>query len=150
MIGWGQIGYGAALSAVFAAVLLAAVIRGGRIAVVVTGGNRPRRGGADSVERHAPRRTRKTVLHRCADPRVPGQLARHRLRGCSPSLWRCSYTAWVHSLQNSHAAPSDVHCAQVWRHCSPTSTSTYQAATEDWSAVGGGMRECHCGAAARS
>ncbi|MYS88847.1 hypothetical protein SCNRRL3882_1499 [Streptomyces chartreusis NRRL 3882] len=37
MIGWGQIGYGAVLSAVFAAVLPAVVTRGRRIGVIVTG-----------------------------------------------------------------------------------------------------------------
>jgi hypothetical protein len=37
MIGWGQIGYGAALSAVVAAGLLAAVVRERRPVVIVTG-----------------------------------------------------------------------------------------------------------------
>ncbi|GAA2386524.1 hypothetical protein GCM10010255_12350 [Streptomyces coeruleofuscus] len=63
------------------------------------------------------------------------------------AVWR---TAWVHSLQNSHAALSDMHCSRGWLHCSPTSTSTDRAAPENWSVVGGGMPECHYGAAARS
>ncbi|GAA1707980.1 hypothetical protein [Streptomyces yatensis] len=37
MIGWGQIFYGAALSAVLSGVLLAIVLRGRRLAVIVTG-----------------------------------------------------------------------------------------------------------------
>ncbi len=37
MIGWGQIGYGAALSAIAAAVLLTAATRGRQLAVIATG-----------------------------------------------------------------------------------------------------------------
>lgn len=37
VIGWGQIGYGAALSAIAAAVLLTAVTRGRQLAVIATG-----------------------------------------------------------------------------------------------------------------
>src|SRR5436190_14503664 len=84
MIGWGQIGYGALLSGILAAVAVALAARPHRL-VAAIGGGAATIAGAGGVERNPARHTRRSVLHRRPRRGAPGELARHRLRRVRPS-----------------------------------------------------------------